>query len=166
MTDRAVDGAIRARFVSDLEAYFRVTARSRRPPVYRVCQAAGCAEVTKEEKPYCVEHLDELPYVQEVKARIAARYAEASEALRTGRFELKAPRVREVVSHLTKKAIPLRRLRIELDMPRAVAGFYVEGLLRHGMIKVMVLGSRRGIAREVIDLTEAGKAWARGLKGT
>ena len=34
------------------------------------CSVLGCANATNNRKPYCIDHLDRLPYVQKIKAEL------------------------------------------------------------------------------------------------
>jgi hypothetical protein len=48
------------------------TADARRPREVTVpCSVMGCPNDTKGRKPYCIAHLDHLPYVKQLKAELA-----------------------------------------------------------------------------------------------
>src|SRR5437588_695993 len=44
------------------------------------CQVRGCTQTPTGHKPYCIEHLDELPYVQWLKSELARRDEDAHKA--------------------------------------------------------------------------------------
>lgn len=48
------------------------------------CDQAGCSQATREGKPYCSDHVEELPYVLQVQARIEAREAELAAVSKRG----------------------------------------------------------------------------------
>lgn len=53
------------------------------PPTL-VCAHLGCSETTRERKPYCTEHVTQLPYVEALLARLAERERELEEVAARG----------------------------------------------------------------------------------
>ncbi|MBI3724771.1 hypothetical protein HY251_12575 [bacterium] len=81
---------------------------------------AGCGHATTERKPYCIGHLDRLPYVRDLQAQLAER--EAEEVAATTRKGWKAvdtfgSRAKEIVDQLAVKGAQTpKRLAITVEM--------------------------------------------------
>lgn len=101
----------------------------------------------------------------ELKAHLAGMAGEAIVAARRARdVDTDGTRAREIVGLLAVRgAMTPKRLRIELADPglsqRGVTG-YLTALERAGLVEVLALGSRRGQARYVVELTADGRARA------
>ncbi len=106
----------------------------------RICDIPGCTESTREGKPYCPNHVDCLPYVQEVLSRLAERDAQDEAVSKRG------PRAVDVESSLTVQEILLH---LELHGPRTE-----ERLVREVNIDAKTLGGylRALVKRKIIKL--------------
>jgi len=103
----------------------------------RFCRSSGCVQTTREGKPFCPDHVEHHPYVQEILGTLAEREAEEERVRTTG-----APAVdptgltaRELVLHLSLHgARTLERLARELQLDPAVVDGYVDALVERGLI--------------------------------
>lgn len=69
----------------------------------RACDAPGCVERTREGKPYCPDHVDYHPYVQELISRLAERDAQDEAVQKRGAraVDMEASlTVQEIILHL------------------------------------------------------------------
>lgn len=143
----------------------RGAGRARQPQARQHCLAAGCGKPTTERKPYCMAHLDHLPYVRELQAHLAGLEGEAIVAAQSARkIDIDGLRARDIIEVLAHHgAMSPKRLRIVLSDPSlsdsAVHGYLV-ALERAGLLKVLTLGSIRGTPRKVVTITAAGRARA------
>ena len=136
-------------------------------PAREFCRVQGCGHPTTERKPYCIEHLDRLPYVKELQEQLARRDAEETAA--TGRKGWKSvdpvgSRAREIIDQLAVKGAQTpKRLAITVEIrPSSLEG-YLGALERAGLVRTLTLGSRRGTPRKVVILTEEGSKEALAL---
>jgi len=119
-------------------------ARSGRPQT-RYCDALGCRQATREGKPYCSEHVEEHPYVQQLISLLSERDHEESRVRRQG------PRAVDV-SGLTAREIlqfvkvhgqrTVQRLARELNIDFKTLEGYVKALKKSGLISTSQ--TRRG----------------------
>lgn len=130
----------------------------RRPSGRRLCRAPQCRRRTTERKPYCIDHLDRLPYVRWLRRELAERAAEASAAARPGgswAVREDGSCARDIVAELARGARTVERLARAADLSvRALQG-YVAALERMGVVRVLKLGSLRSEIREVVVLEVA-----------
>lgn len=126
-------------------------------PQSLTCSKRGCFEPTRERKPYCTEHVNELPYVQSVLAKIEERDRELAAVAKRG-FRavdpegLNAAEILLQLSLFGERTVPrlCRDLQLELD----VAEGFAYALARRGMV---TLGhTSRGHAK--LELAPAGQA--------
>jgi len=130
-------------------------------PAREVCRVQGCGHVTTERKPYCIDHLDQLPYVRELQAHLASREAEESAAASRKGWRAVDPsgsRAREIIDQLAVKGAQTpKRLAITVELRPISLENYLGALERAGLVKTLTLGSRRGTPRRVVTLTDEGK---------
>src|SRR4051794_13760763 len=72
-------------------------------PSRAVCGADGCGRPTTERKPFCIEHLDRLPYVEELQAQLLKREQEEQAASGKQAWRAVDPegsRAREIIDQL------------------------------------------------------------------
>jgi hypothetical protein len=134
----------------------------RRPvPAREACHVPGCGRATTERKPYCIEHIDRLPYVQELQAELAHRDAEeVAAASRRGwrAVDTEGSRAREIIDQLAVKGAQTpKRLAITVEIRPGSLENYLGALERAGLVKTLTLGSRRGTPRRVVTLTADGQ---------
>ena len=137
----------------------------RRPvPAREVCRVQGCGHVTTERKPYCIDHLDRLPYVRELQAQLSSRDAEEVAATSRKGWRAVDPtgsRAREIIDQLAVKGAQTpKRLAITVELRPNSLENYLGALERAGLVKTLTLGSRRGTPRKVVTLTDEGKTHA------
>jgi predicted ArsR family transcriptional regulator len=120
--------------------------------------------VTTERKPYCIEHLDRLPYVRELQAQLFSRDAEEEAAATRKGWRAVDPagsRAREIIDQLAVKGAQTpKRLAITVELRPTSLENYLGALERAGFVKTLTLGSRRGTPRRVVTLTDEGKTQA------
>ena len=140
------------------------------PPA--VCSFRGCASGKRptERKPFCIDHLAELPYVKELRAHLAGMEGEALVAQRQGSraVDTKGARAQEILELLSRGAMSPKRLRIVIgdpSLPERAVDYYLRALRLAGLVDVMTLGSIRGTPRTVVDLTPAGRARVERVEG-
>lgn len=103
----------------------------------RLCRSPNCVQTTREGKPFCPDHVEHHPYVQEILGTLAEREAE-EERVRTGGAPAVDPRgltARELVLHLSLHgARTIERLSRELQLDTAIVEGYVNALVERGSI--------------------------------
>lgn len=134
----------------------------RRPvPARELCRVQGCGHSTTERKPYCIDHLDRLPYVQELREALVHRDSEeAAAASRKGwrAVDPTGSRAREIIDQLAVKGAQTpKRLAITVEIRPTSLENYLSALERAGLVKTLTLGSRRGTPRKVVTLTDDGR---------
>lgn len=144
---------------------FRRRRKGSRRVSFSGCSAQGCERHTTNGKPYCLDHLDQLPSVQAVRATLARVEAEDTAAAR-GEASVDAVRAQDVVVRLRCfGACSPARLAIDVEMAHALTERerrrndlalegYLDALERAGLVRRLVLGSRRGTARHVVEAVE------------
>jgi hypothetical protein len=140
----------------------RTRGSSRRPvPARELCHVEGCGHVTTERKPYCIDHLDRLPYVRELQAALFSRDQEEQAAFnRKGwrAIDTDGSRAREIIDQLAVKGAQTpKRLAITVEIRPGSLESYLGALEKAGLVKTLTLGSRRGTPRRVVTLTEDGQ---------
>lgn len=117
--------------------------------------------MTTERKPYCIEHLDRLPYVKELQAALLHRDEEEDAAAsRKGwkAVDTEGSRAREIIDQLAVKGAQTpKRLAITVEIRPTSLENYLGALERAGLVKTLTLGSRRGTPRRVVTLTDTGQ---------
>jgi len=132
--------------------------RNREESARETCRVTGCGQVTSDKKPYCVDHIDRLPYVAQVRDELARREAETlAAATRRGwrGIDTTTGAAREIVHELAVKGAqtPGRLAKsVELNMDQ-VEG-YVSALERAGIAKLVRTKRRRGGERKVVELVK------------
>lgn len=135
--------------------------RRRAPALPRsACGVAGCAARTTNRKPFCIEHLQGMPYVAHLRANERVRDQEAARARKTWKaVDPSGSRADEILSMLaTRGASTPKRLAIYVDLDTTALEGYLTALARAGRITIHELGSRRGQPRIVAELTPAERA--------
>ncbi len=119
---------------------------------------------TTERKPYCIEHLESLPYVQDLQAQLLQREQEELAAAGKKAWRAVDPegsRAREIIDQLAVRGAQTpKRLAITVEIRPNSLENYLSALERAGLVRTLVLGSRRGTPRRVVTLTEEGKRHA------
>lgn len=116
------------------------------PDLRRACQTPACAESTTGGKPYCLAHLNELPYVAALRARLRAFEEDAADESRP--VNLQGPVVREIRCLLQDGPRTLEDLAARLGITRRVAARHVEA-----MVEARIVQRRRtGWRTEAISL--------------
>lgn len=120
--------------------------RKRKKP--RHCDMEGCSQATREGKPYCSDHVEELPYVLEVQQRIAAREDEQAEAAKRGARAIDpyGPTARDILLSLwVNGERSVARLAREMNLDFQLVQEYVKRLKKAKLIEQ--IPARRGAGK-------------------
>ena len=121
------------------------------------CTEPGCENQATGRKPYCIDHLDKLPYVANLKSLLQVVNEEEVEAdsLRPKfrHINVEGVRCQEIIDQLQLGAVSPKRLALKIAMKPSVCDNYLRRLKHEGILKVLTLGSRRGTPRKVVMLT-------------
>lgn len=112
----------------------------------RHCELDGCRKATTGRKPYCTDHLGEMPYVQELEQELARRDDEWARVLSRGTREVdpQGTTAQELLMYLKvhgKRTV--RRMAKDLSMEMELLTPYVNALRRWGWVRVSK--NKRGI---------------------
>lgn len=103
----------------------------------RHCEAAGCVQATREGKPFCSDHVDLHPYVQEILATLACKEDEEDRAI-TGRaksIDVQGVTCREIIMHLkVHGARTEERLVREMNIDSRAMNKYIVALRNAGIV--------------------------------
>lgn len=103
----------------------------------RTCDVRGCVQTTREGKPYCPDHVEQHPYVQNILSILAEREAEEEKVRQRGAraVDPQGLTARELVLHLSLHgARTVERLSRELQLDSKVLDGYVGALVRRGVV--------------------------------
>lgn len=103
------------------------------PDLRRVCQTPECAESTTGGKPHCLAHLDELPYVAALRARLREFEEDAADEARP--VNLQGVVVKEILCLLRDGPRTLEDLAARLSIARRVAARHVEAMVEARIIQ-------------------------------
>jgi hypothetical protein len=123
----------------------------RRHPKRGDCGVVGCPGTTTGNKPYCLDHLDELPYVRRLKGEIARRDGEASGAVPA---DPEGPTAAEILRLLAMLG-PMSpgRLSREVELAPKLVEKLVQGLEARGAVAVAIVRTDGGRRRRVVKRT-------------
>jgi hypothetical protein len=105
----------------------------------RRCAASGCAVNTRDDMPYCTDHLEHMPYVARLRAKIASEQAEHERARerRASPVEVDGLTAQEIVRALRVNGDQtLRRLAQALGLEPALVDRYVHALASAGAVEI------------------------------
>ena len=111
----------------------------------RRCEMEGCHQATQGGKPFCTEHVEEHPYVQEVLASLARREMEEARVARVGSraVDINGITSQEILGYLVVHgAATARRLAHELNIDGKVLDAYLKAQKRRKLVKFTT--NRRG----------------------
>jgi hypothetical protein len=118
------------------------------------CTAPGCHQLTTGRKPYCLDHLDNLPYVHWLKTELERRRSGAA----TGSMDA----VADIVEHLeVHGAVTLGALAREVQMPMKRLDSCVAKLQKAGLVEKDTLAKKRGRRVCVVRLVRHAQPAAR-----
>ncbi len=103
----------------------------------RFCDVPDCTQTTREGKPYCPDHGDQHPYVQNLLANLAEREDEEAKVKQRGARAVNPEglAVKELILHLSLHgARTEERLCREMQMEPRVLDGYIKCLNRRGVI--------------------------------
>lgn len=104
-----------------------------------------CGNFTAFGKPWCILHLDQLDYVQQIKRELEVRaHEEANAHKKFARIDLKGTRATEILDLIAYRgALTLSRISSELDLPRKALKGYLARLEQAGMLSTGTLLTKR-----------------------
>lgn len=106
-------------------------------PSTRACKVDACEHMTREGKPFCPEHVDAHPYVQNLLSSLADRQAEEERVRTAGANEVNIDGItaRELVLHLSLHgARTVERIARELQLDTQIVRGYVAALHERDLI--------------------------------
>lgn len=102
------------------------------------CKVPACPHTTTGRKPYCYDHLDRLPYVREVMARLA-------------RKDEPEFRDEEILALLgIAGALTVPRLALEVGMEDEAVEERLTALAGRGLLTVEPMGGRYGTSKRIV----------------
>jgi hypothetical protein len=112
----------------------------------RHCELNGCKKATTGRKPFCTDHLGQMPYVQGLQEEILRREDEWDRVLRRGAREVDptGTTAHELIQYLkVHSERTIRRMAKDLSMDLELLTPYVNALRRLGWVRVTK--NKRGI---------------------
>lgn len=103
----------------------------------RECGIPGCNETTRELKPYCPDHVDDNPYVQEIINALSANKKEQDNVLEKGpeAVDLEGMTASAIRLLLTNHgARTVERLSRDLSLEATIVKKYVDSLVNEGQV--------------------------------
>lgn len=105
-------------------------------PIASKCQLANCGTSTREGKPYCSSHVEEIPYVQRILHELELREKE-SKRLDRGRYiDVDGHLVRETLLLLDQGSYTSAKLARLLDLNHAAAETLIRMMFRKKLAKM------------------------------
>ncbi len=116
----------------------------------RRCTVDGCANTTTGRKPYCIDHIDRLPYVRQLTDELARR---DSPALRGSAYAA------EVLDQLEQQGrATVGRLAREVGVPLKRLEPCIATLVKAGILRSFTLNARNGRTLRIVELAPGGHA--------
>jgi predicted transcriptional regulator len=99
----------------------------------------GCNQSTRERKPYCKDHIGHLPYIIDLKARIAEREEEERLVIKYGakRVDINSTISKDIISYLKQRgATTYARIAKDMFKPRdpMTMASYLDALVKAGLL--------------------------------
>lgn len=119
----------------------------------RFCDVPECTQTTREGKPYCPDHVENHPYVQNLLQNLAEREDEEEKVRQRGAKAVNPDglTIKEIVLHLSLHgARTVERLAREMNLDSKVLDGYIASLKRRGVISF----SRTNRGSTVVKLTK------------
>lgn len=104
-----------------------------------LCAAPGCSNPTRERKPYCTEHIDQLDYVQQLKDTLASVEEEQALVRRRGAkaVDLSGITAQEILRELRLHGDrTARRLSRDLKLESELVDAYLRALAIGGEVEL------------------------------
>ncbi|MEZ0229579.1 MAG: hypothetical protein ACAI25_13195 [Planctomycetota bacterium] len=119
--------------------------RRRRESQRGDCLHTGCSQTTTGNKPYCLDHLDELPYVRNLIEEIARREARSDN-------DPDGPDAADVLRQLgVHGAMTLPRLSREIELVPERLLKLIRALQAAGRVRLIELRDERGKRRRIVQ---------------
>jgi len=104
----------------------------------RICEEASCSNTTRENKPFCSNHVERADYVQDILHAIKNQEIEQEKALSQGIRAIKRDSltVKEIILTLSQKGEKtINYLCRDLQLPEDVMLVYAKFLVKHKIAK-------------------------------
>jgi predicted transcriptional regulator len=126
------------------------------------CSTKGCHRKTSEGKPYCLQCLDQLPYVNGVKKAIETRKSETARAAcgEWQHIDLQGTYCSDILTLLRKKAMSPKKLALMVDVPLESMDSYLKALRHAGLVKTFALKvkpTKPNQPRKLVAITDEGR---------
>ena len=110
------------------------------------CTVDGCEQVTHARKPYCIDHLDRLPYVRWLQEELGRRSESASPSTVVDQ---------DIVRQLSLHGpLTIPRLAREAEVSASALEARLKSLEKAGLVRTQVIRDRRGHTRRFASLDE------------
>ncbi len=105
----------------------------------KICEAPGCNKSTREKKPFCSDHVEMHPYVQELLKAMADQAAEqekVDQKISAQHVPADSLTVQEIINHIkVHGSRTVERLARELNFEVELIHRYVNTLVSRGVLK-------------------------------
>ncbi len=109
------------------------------------CQSTGCSASTTGNKPYCLDHIEEIPYVKRLLTELARREQDALRVRARRDVDVEGPSASEILHQLEVHGpLTAGRLAREVELPPTELALFLPALERRGWIAVDVVRDERG----------------------
>lgn len=106
----------------------------------KTCEAPGCSKSTREKKPFCSDHVEMHPYVQELLKAVADQTAEqkkVDQKISAQHVPADSLTVQEIINHIkVHGSRTVERLARELNFEVELIHRYVNTLISRGVLKI------------------------------
>jgi len=109
------------------------------------CNFVGCMAPTTGNKPYCLDHLEEIPYVRRLLDELARRERDSLRARAENKVDIEGPSASEILHQLEVHGpLTAGRLAREVELPPTELARFLPALEKRGWIAVEVVRDERG----------------------
>jgi hypothetical protein len=109
------------------------------------CHFVGCSAPTTGNKPYCLDHIEEIPYVKRLLAEVARRERDTLRASARNEIDVDGPSASEILHQLEVHGpLTAGRLAREVELQPNELARFLPALERRGWIAVDVVRDERG----------------------
>jgi len=123
----------------------------RRIPSHLKCEL--CDKETTSSKPYCIDHLDKLPEVANIKKAMNNFMQEQQKIAEKGKKAItrKGLLITDIIRELKLGSRTFERLAMDVDLPKTVLAHCIEWLEENNLIKIEISQERKKKTIKLID---------------
>lgn len=100
------------------------------------CEFLGCEFTTRENKPFCPKHVDQMPYVQKILENLADKAEELDILAKSGRVNEHSKYFREILVHIRNNGTrTVERLGRELSLDVEIIKKLVNAMKQQKLIR-------------------------------